>query len=118
MLWAVRNTLVRKKVKRFLVSSCTVIAILLLLFVPFTPKNAVRLSILENLHPFAAVFAFPSKMAKKDSTGYSGKHIAAYYSVLVQVGSDMGGFDTYVIGVKEKKSGEMFYRAELAYDPA
>ncbi len=108
----------RKKMKRFLIVLSTVLALSLLLFVPFTPKNAVRLSILENLHPFAAVLAFPSKMAKKDSTGYSGKHIAAYYSVLVQVSSDMGGFDTYVVGVQEKKSGKIFYKAELAYDPA
>ena len=62
--------------------------------------------------------AFPSKMKKGDSTGLSGNHIANYYQVLVKVSSDMGGFDTYIVGVKEKKNGEMFYKAELVYDPA
>lgn len=89
---------------------------LLLLFVPFTPKNAVRLSVLENGHPLAAMLAFPRKMKKQDTGGLSGKHISAYYMIAGRVSSNLGGFESSIVGVKEGTNGAPFYKAELVFE--
>jgi len=86
------------------------------LFVPYTPKNAVRLCILENGHPISAVFAFPMKMTKEDSTGYSGKNVLAYYHILIPFNISLGGMQAHTLGVHKLDNGGKTYTAFPAAD--
>lgn len=86
----------RKKLwRRVLLIIGMAVVIMPALFVPYTPRNAVRLCILENGHPVSAVFAFPMKMTREDSVGYSGGNVLAYYHILIPFNISLGGMQAH-----------------------
>lgn len=72
----------RKHLKRWLIG-LLVLAILMMMFIPVIPSNAVRLCILENGHPIAALLAGPRKLPQSAVDAYSGKKDWLYYQVNV-----------------------------------
>ncbi|ARN90934.1 hypothetical protein [Levilactobacillus brevis] len=87
-----------------------VLIVLLLMFVPFIPSNAVRLSILENGHPIAAILSGPEKLPKSEVRYYSGNKSGIYYRVNVIFSTDSA--DTSVVAAYPTSNKGLFrYRA-------
>ncbi|TOY86063.1 hypothetical protein DIS15_01040 [Levilactobacillus brevis] len=84
--------------------------LLLLMFVPFIPSNAVRLSILEYGHPIAAVLSGPEKLPKSEVRYYSGSKDGIYYQVNVIFSTDSADTDV-VAAYPTSKKGLFRYRA-------
>lgn len=106
----------RKWLKRRLkwILTAFVVVTLLLTFVPFIPSNAVRLCILENGHPIAAILAGPSKLPQSEVKDYSGNEQWLHYQVNVPFSTESADVDVLVV---HKISNQRFY-SRYAAEPA
>lgn len=71
-------------------------------FTPFVPSNAVRLSILQQGHPIAALLSGPWKVSKSAVKDYAGSPKSQYYQVSARFSNDRS--DVHVLTV-DKVSG-------------
>ncbi|KRO03557.1 hypothetical protein IV54_GL000006 [Levilactobacillus paucivorans] len=71
-------------------------------FTPFVPSNAVRLNILQQGHPVAALLSGPWKMPQSTVKNYAGNRKAQYYQVSARFSNDSS--DVHVLAV-DKVSG-------------
>ncbi|WP_261810729.1 hypothetical protein [Levilactobacillus humaensis] len=76
------------------------------LFIPYTPSNAVRLSLAQHAQPLKGLLVYPLKLADAEGQKYSGQSDWDYYHVQYTIGT--AKFSTRVIGV-HKNSGSVFY---------
>ncbi|MFD1455020.1 hypothetical protein ACFQ44_04865 [Levilactobacillus lanxiensis] len=92
-----------------------VLLVLLLTFTPFIPSNAVRLCILQNGHPIAAVLSGPSKLPKSEIKYYSGSKQQLHYQINVPFSTDSADVDVLVVHKVSKNHFYNKYVATLAY---
>lgn len=76
------------------------------LFIPYTPSNAVRLSIAQHDQPLKSLLIYPIKLKDTEGQKYAGQSDWDYYHVQSTIGT--AKFSTRVIGV-HKTSGSVFY---------
>ncbi|VDG33131.1 hypothetical protein [Lactobacillus brevis] [Lactiplantibacillus mudanjiangensis] len=81
--------------------------------IPYTPQNAVRLSILENRHPIASMFSFPKRSAKYISAEYSGSKKMVCYDVKMSFSAGPGRTNTTTVRIKRINAHK--YKAYPAY---
>lgn len=88
-----------------------VLLLLLLTFTPFVLSNAVRLCILKNGHPFAALLFGPSKLPKSEIKYYSGSKRQRHYQINVPFSTGSADVDVSVV---RKVAKNHFYNKYLA----
>ncbi|WP_057878440.1 MULTISPECIES: hypothetical protein [Levilactobacillus] len=76
------------------------------LFIPYTPSNAVRLSIAQHDQPLKSLLIYPVKLKDTEGRKYAAHSDWDYYHVQSTVGT--AKFSTRVFGV-HKTSGSVFY---------
>lgn len=92
---------------RVVVLLLILVAAVVLLFVPYTPSNAVRLTLVQHAQPVKGLLVYPIKLADSEGEKYSGRLDWTYYHVQFTVGTSK--FSTRVIGVHQV-AGSIFYR--------
>lgn len=95
--------------------SLLVLILLVLTFVPFMPSNAVRLYILQNGHPFAAVLSGPSELPQSETKYYSGNREQLHYQINVPFSTDSADVDVLVVRKIPKHHFYNKYVATPAY---
>lgn len=88
-----------------------IVVLVPILFVPYTPTNAVRLSILENGHPIAAILSGPSKLPQSEHKYYSGSKKKLYYQINVPFSTESADVDVLVVN---KITNPSFYNKYIA----
>lgn len=77
-------------------------------FIPFIPSNAVRLCILENGHPIAALLAGPRKLSRSEVSFYTGKKDWSYYQVNVPFSTDSADVTVVAVHTSGQRSWGKF----------
>ncbi|WP_367295064.1 hypothetical protein [Levilactobacillus yonginensis] len=105
----------KKNCKRLAIILIVIVVLVPVLFVPYTPTNAVRLSILENGHPIAAILSGPSKLPKSEHKYYSGGKKKQYYQINVPFSTESADVDVLVVNRQSKPTFYNKYTATLSY---
>ncbi|WP_407889824.1 hypothetical protein [Levilactobacillus sp. N40-8-2] len=108
----------RKSVELWLKKNCKwlvviVVPIMLVtMFLPVIPSNAVRLCILKSGHPVAALFSGPRKLPKSEFKYYSGNKQEMYYQINVPFETESANVDVLTV---HKAVNQKFYQKYVAH---
>ncbi len=85
---------------------------LIAMFLPVIPSNAVRLCIFESGHPIAALFSGPRKLPKSEIKYYSGNKQQMYYQVNVPFETESADIDVLTVN---RTANQQVYQKYVAH---